>query len=117
MSDPILIELPMPPSTNNLFLNVRGGRVLAPKYRMWRAAAEILARSQVRSRRIAGPYRLEVRLCRPDRRRRDASNYIKACEDLLVSLGITDDDSQCQFVSAEWVATGPQCLVIVSEAT
>lgn len=114
VTDTLAIELPFPPSVNNLFVNGKSGRFVSPRYRAWKHEAGVIAKAQARGQRVAGPYRLDLKLVRPDKRRRDASNHIKPVEDLLVWLGVTDDDSECQFVSAAWVGSGPPCLVIVS---
>lgn len=110
---PLYFELPFPPSTNNLFVNGRSGRFVSRVYKAWKIEAGHIAKTQAGGRRIAGPYTLAIYLVRPDKRRRDASNYLKACEDLLVWLGITDDDCHCRKVSAEWMDSGPACLVEV----
>ena len=112
---PLYFRLPFPPTVNNLFINGRGGkgRFTSPAYREWKKAAGTLAKEQANGKRIAGTYAMEVRLVRPDARRRDASNYLKAVEDLFVALQVIDDDSECQFVSAEWVKKGPACFVAI----
>lgn len=110
-------ELPFPPSTNNLFVNVRrGGRVRSEAYKAWTDIAEWEMARQGR-RRILGPVAVSIALVRPDKRRRDASNTIKAVEDLLVSMGVieADDDRIVQKVSAQWVASGAPCTVLVVE--
>jgi crossover junction endodeoxyribonuclease RusA len=110
---PLIFELPFPPTVNNLFVNGRTGRFTSPAYRAWKIEAGTIAKGQAQGKRIPGPYALELQLSRPDKRRRDASNYIKPVEDLLVWLQITDDDSECQFVSAEWVGKGEGVRVAV----
>jgi crossover junction endodeoxyribonuclease RusA len=110
---PLIFELPFPPTVNNLFVNGPTGRFVSPAYRAWKIEAGTIAKGQAQGKRIPGPYALELQLSRPDKRRRDASNYIKPVEDLLVWLQITDDDSECQFVSAEWVGKGEGVRVAV----
>jgi crossover junction endodeoxyribonuclease RusA len=109
----LILELPFPPTVNNLFVNGKKGRFVSPAYKAWKIEAGIIAKAQVRGARIAGPFALELQLSRPDKRRRDASNYIKPVEDLLVWLGITDDDCECQLVSAQWVGRGAGVRVAV----
>lgn len=112
---PLYFEIPFPPSTNNLFVNGRNGRgrFTSPAYKAWKTEAGLVVKAQAKGKRIGGTYAMEVRLVRPDARRRDASNYLKAVEDLFVWLGVVDDDSECQFVSAEWVKKGPSCFVAI----
>lgn len=94
----------LPPSVNSLYRNVPGrGRVKTAKYNDWLAAAGAIIQTQVRSNeRIEGPYALRLRAYHPDKRRRDLSNLLKSTEDLLVNLGLIEDDSLCQIIEAEW---------------
>lgn len=55
---------------------------------------------------------------RPDRRRRDVSNYAKACEDCLVKSGLVEDDSLCQKLVLMWSGdepVKPACALITIE--
>lgn len=88
----IRITLPMPPSANGLFANVKGhGRVRTYAYRRWSDATGWLIRSG-RIRQISGPVRVEIRAGRPSRRR-DLDNLAKPCLDALVEFGVIPDDS------------------------
>lgn len=111
----IRYELPYPPTTNHLFANVRRGRIKTDVYRSWREAAGYSIIEQGR-KRIHGHVSLAIALVKPDKRRRDLSNSIKAIEDLLVSMAIIDDDSLVQRISIQWVADGAPCVVIIQEA-
>lgn len=102
------ITLPFPPTLNNLFLNVRGrGRVASKAYKAWQNAAGWELRAQ-RPQPIKGRYRLTVTLTAPDRRARDADNYIKAPSDLLKAMGVIEDDSLAKSVTAEWSDDPPK---------
>jgi len=79
------------------------GRVKTDKYKDWLIKAGLIVNSQLKTNdRIEGPYGLRLRAYRPDKRRRDLSNLLKATEDLLVALGVVEDDSLCQSIEAEW---------------
>ena len=103
----ISLSLPFPPSLNCLFRNVTkrdgkpGGRITTARYRTWLRAAknEVLAQQQIF---IVGPVMLTILLGRPDKCRRDCSNYIKALEDLLVRCELIEDDSLVQSLSVTW---------------
>jgi crossover junction endodeoxyribonuclease RusA len=98
------IELPLPPSANNLFINLRGGgRALAPKYRAWREAAVATIAVTVGGARVAGPYALRIEAGRPDKRRRDLDGLLKGISDALVKGQAVDDDSVCESIEAKWV--------------
>jgi crossover junction endodeoxyribonuclease RusA len=46
--------------------------------------------------------KLEIAFKRPDKRRRDLSNFIKVVEDFLVEMKIIEDDSQIHHLTAYW---------------
>lgn len=100
--DVIEISLPFPPSTNSLWR--RSGQRIhkSSRYTEWLRTAGFAALAQ-KPGAISGPYRLSVFAVRPDKRRRDIDNLLKATGDLLVSIGVIADDCLCQKVSAEWV--------------
>ena len=105
LSGGFTIFLPMPPSTNNLFVNVpRKGRVPSPEYVAWRKEADALYLSQKRPEPVTGPFRFLLEVVRPDKRRRDVSNLIKAAEDQIAHYGLIRDDCDAEEVCARWVA-------------
>jgi len=102
----IELRLPLPPSSNRLWRVGRGRTYKSPEYQEWLTTAGWIARSQ-RPGKINGAYALTVMASRPDRRRRDLDNFaFKAVSDLLVSLQIIADDSNCQELNAKWVSGG-----------
>lgn len=99
-----VIELPFPPSTNNLFINSRHGRFRSQKYDSWimEAGNEILRQ---RPSKHDGQVFLSFEFQEGrDNRRRDISNLIKAPEDLLVSHGIikADDQTVVRKIDLSW---------------
>ena len=101
----ITLRLDFPPTTNNLFVNLRrGGRLPSKGYKAWKMRAALAIRRQAQEP-IAGPVIINIQLGRPDRRRRDLSNYFKAPEDALVQHGLIDDDSMVQCLSMSWCNT------------
>ncbi len=100
----LTLRLPFPPTTNNLFFNLpgrRGGRAPSKGYKAWKERAAVAIRQQAPVP-VPGPVMLSIVLGRPDRRRRDLSNYLKALEDALVQHGLIDDDSMVQTLSVSW---------------
>lgn len=97
----ITLAIPAPPSTNNLFINVRGrGRAKTSRYLTWLRAAgnELLAQ---RPGHISGPVSVRIKV-RRRRKNQDIDNTIKAPLDLLVAHGVIDDDKCVHSVSAMW---------------
>lgn len=112
----IVLQIGYPPSTNRIWRNYRGRTVLSEQYREWREREgwNIIA-AQNRGG-ISGPYRLEIDAVRPDRRRRDLGNLEKPISDLLVSVGVIDDDSNAQEIRMRWVESGPPIVVRIEKA-
>ena len=100
----IVINLPFPVSTNNMFVNGTRGRFRSQKYESWKqeAGGEIMRQ---RPAKVAGPVNLffEFQEGR-DKRKRDISNLVKAPEDLLVAHGIieADDGSIVRSITSTW---------------
>jgi Holliday junction resolvase RusA-like endonuclease len=109
-----VITLPMPPSTNALFFNRKGGRTRTPEYEAWlEHAGHVLNRQSVKP--VEG--RVDVQIDLDDSRRGDADNRIKPVLDFLVKRGVLKGDSKkfVRRVSAGWEAvTG--CRVSISPA-
>jgi crossover junction endodeoxyribonuclease RusA len=113
------IILPVPPSVNALFANGKAGRgrFKTTKYKQWiELATWEFYRQRKSVARILGPYTIEIRL--PHNMRGDVDNRTKAMLDLLVDLGVTDDDRYCQQCVA---VRDPQrvsdCEVVVRSAS
>jgi len=115
---PIYLTLPLPPSSNNMFVNGKAGRgrFISPLYRAWKTEAGLLARSQSKQR-IEGPFAVQINAVRPDKRRRDIDNMIKPLVDLLVAQGFVTDDSEMQQITATWVEKGPPIWMAVRPCT
>lgn len=89
----MIAGLPLPPSTNNLYANKRGGgRVLTEEGRAYKEAVmKQLMTEGARARCPETPIVFSLWLLFPDRQRRDASNCVKAIEDALCSYLLYDD--------------------------
>lgn len=113
MKDVWVFRLPVPPSLNNLFVNVAGvGRVRGKKYTAWIAATrQRLATQQLPAEPITYHVDVAIKVPKPNRRS-DIDNRIKPVLDTLKGARILGDDSQVQRVSAEW-SDGTDCIVHV----
>jgi crossover junction endodeoxyribonuclease RusA len=111
MSAAAILRLTYPPSANKLWRYVSGRAIKSAEYRAWleQSAWECAAQKEIP---IAGAYAMHIMVSRPDKRRRDISNCIKAVEDAIVLSGMVEDDSLCQRITAEWVTDQP-CAVKV----
>lgn len=107
MPNPLVIDLPCPPSANRLWRTRRiKGRVLVykdPKYEKWLRSCWYYWHTSkpVHFKTIQGPFDAEILICPP--RKRDADNSAKALLDGAQSLGIIHNDSQARRVTQELV--------------
>lgn len=68
-------------------------------------------------KKIEGPYKLTMLVLRPDKRKRDLDNLLKATSDALVIAGAISDDSACVWIEAKWVSVSQhECVVMVEPA-
>ena len=103
--------IPLPPSVNSLYRNVPGkGRVKTQRYHTWLNAAG-WAIKEAKPEAVRGDYIMTLICQRPDRRRRDLGNTLKAIEDILVEHGIITDDSLAADIHLYWVGVGYECEV------
>jgi Holliday junction resolvase RusA-like endonuclease len=113
----------LPPSVNNLYPTRGGRRVKSEEYKQWIHDSGMHILSKKRTFKKKGykmpepPYKFELRLFFPDNRRRDASNYIKAVEDLVANMLGYDDKEHVELYVAKRVNTSyPRCEVILSQS-
>lgn len=111
------VNLPWPPSVNNLYINAGRKRVRSPRYRKWQDEAG-WALKAARPPAFDGPVSVTIELCPPDNRRLDADNRNKPILDLLVSHGvIKDDDSRhVRSVTARFVKDRVHSCTVIVEA-
>jgi Holliday junction resolvase RusA-like endonuclease len=110
-AETVELVLPVPPSTNALYRNKRGGgRVKTEAYRIWRAAAEQLGNAQRPGRRVG---QSDLSLYVPPGRA-DRSNLIKPLEDAAKAIGVIADDSPkyIRNVSIIVDASRSDCLLV-----
>lgn len=94
------IELPIPPSTNNLFVTRRGKRYKSNHYLAWIKEADLMLMVQ-RAKPVPSPVSIVVRIIGGDgwTRGRDLDNAIKPVLDLCKMAGLILDDNCNHVVS------------------
>lgn len=103
----IQLDLPMPPSVNALFANVKGkGRVKTAAYRKWREQAGWDVIAQGRPNQPVGKYEIQIALRRPNANS-DLENRSKAVADLLQEQRIIKDDKYCERLVMWWAEDLP----------
>ena len=99
--DVIAWDLPYPPSVNHYYRMFRGHMVISAEGRAYRSAVQAVVLSGKRRKPIEDSITMYVRVCPPDRRRRDLDNVIKALWDSLQHAGVYKDDSQISRYTVE----------------
>ena len=98
----IRITLPFPISVNALYSGMRR-RYKSKRYEKWIIEARTMLWNQhfipIKDKI---PLQITYILGRPDKRIRDAANYLKCADDLLVSQGVIPDDSWIHRGIFEW---------------
>jgi crossover junction endodeoxyribonuclease RusA len=102
------LSLPLPPSVNNLFVNVPGrGRAPSSHYTKWKSDAAICIMA-ARQKPIAGPFQATLTFDAPDKRPRDLDNMAKAPLDALKRAGLIEDDRLARKLTLEWGDAKPK---------
>lgn len=85
------VIVPLPPSVNNLFATVRGGRRVKSKaYKAWIAESVPTIEKLFRHE---SPYAVLMTVCGKVNKQRDIDNMVKPILDCLVQCGVIDNDT------------------------
>jgi crossover junction endodeoxyribonuclease RusA len=108
------IELSLPPSVNRLWRTTKaGGMHRSAQYTTWRAIALWQVAVQIKGKGIVGKYKATFHFVRPDKRRRDLDNLLKAAMDVMVTAKAVESDHLCEWLIARWVEDGPECVIML----
>tara|TARA_R110001606_G_scaffold168710_2_gene313435 strand:+ start:1152 stop:1514 length:363 start_codon:yes stop_codon:yes gene_type:complete len=97
-----ILLLPYPPSVNALWRNAGGRTYKTKRYTDWAADAARHISLQDKIETIRTPVQVELAVGRPDKRRRDIDNVVKAVFDLLEHHEILENDSLVHDFRAYW---------------
>ncbi|MCB7130393.1 MAG: RusA family crossover junction endodeoxyribonuclease, partial [Candidatus Brocadiales bacterium] len=121
MTEPITITLPeLPPPLSACFNNSsKRGRVKSARYKAWIELCRLTCLSLRNCQPIHGlvvVHYLYARVRNQDgsfnQAKRDVFNYEKATSDLLVKMGVIDDDSLIQKGTVEWGGEAPVTITV-----
>lgn len=96
------VTLPWPPSVNTYWRMFRGRMVISPHGREYRTAVAEQVMLQRCAMRWTVPLRVTIEAWRPDRRKRDLDNLLKAAIDALAHAGVFEDDAQIVDLRIYW---------------
>jgi len=94
-----MITLPWPPSVNSYWRTFRGRMIISKAGREYRQAVASLIQG---SWRYTKSVKVTITAYRPDNRKRDLDNLLKATLDSLTYAGIWEDDSQIVDLRIVW---------------
>lgn len=88
----IELSLPFPPSVNTYWRNFNGRMLISKKGREYRQAVADQVLIQRGAKHYEGKVKLTIEAFRPDKRKRDLDNLLKAPLDALTHAGVYMDD-------------------------
>ena len=112
----ITLTLPWPPSVNKYWRTFQGRMIISAEGRSYRKAVADQVLIQRGAKHYAGKLRVNIEAFRPDNRRRDLDNLLKAVLDGCTYAGVWEDDSNIVDLRIYWADTvGGMLKVKVSE--
>lgn len=110
------IELPWPPSVNSYWRTFQGRMLISKDGRAYRKAVQDAVTLNLANKHWEGQLKVEVEAFRPDNRKRDLDNLLKAILDGLAHGGVYLDDSQIVDLRIFWaVDKGGKVVVSIEE--
>lgn len=100
----IEVTLPWPPSVNHYWRSYRGMVVISEAGRKYRTAVAEQVFLQTRGKTTTGKLKVTIEAWRPDNRRRDLDNLLKAVLDSMGHAGLYIDDSLIVDLRIYWAA-------------
>lgn len=96
------ITLPFPPTVNTYWRKWNNRMVISEKGRAYRKAVAELMMLHGMQKHSKKLLQIEIRAYRPDNRKRDLDNLLKATLDSLANAGVYEDDSQIVDLRVYW---------------
>jgi len=112
----ITLTLPWPPSVNKYWRTYQGRMIISAEGRSYRKAVADQVLIQRGAKHYTGKLRVQIEAFRPDNRRRDLDNLLKAVLDGCTHAGVWEDDSNIVDLRIYWAESiGGMLKVKVSE--
>jgi crossover junction endodeoxyribonuclease RusA len=101
----VTLTLPWPPSMNTYWRTFQGRMIISAKGREYRKAVVEQVQAQGGCKNYEGKLCVEIEAFRPDKRRRDLDNLLKAVLDGCTHAGVWEDDSNIVDLRIYWADT------------
>lgn len=112
----ITLTMPWPPSVNKYWRTFQGRMIISAEGRSYRKAVADQVLIQRGAKHYTGKLRVQIEAFRPDNRRRDLDNLLKAVLDGCTHAGVWEDDSNIVDLRIYWAESiGGMLKVKVSE--
>jgi len=98
----IEITLPWPPTVNTYWRNFNGRTIISKRGREYRHEVLHQVLQQKADLKIDYAMKIEIQAFRPDRRRRDLDNLLKALLDSLAHANVMQDDALVEDLRVYW---------------
>ena len=98
----IEITLPWPPTVNTYWRQYQGRVLISAKGREYRKTVADQVLIQRANKHIDYAVKVEIECFRPDRRRRDVDNLLKALLDSMAHAGVMQDDALIEDLRVYW---------------
>lgn len=101
----VTLTLPWPPSMNTYWRTFQGRMIISAKGRAYREAVIEQVMLQGGLKGYKGKLVVEIEAYRPDKRKRDLDNLLKAALDGCTHAGVWEDDSNIVDLRIYWADT------------
>jgi crossover junction endodeoxyribonuclease RusA len=101
----ITLTLPWPPSMNTYWRTFQGRMIISAKGREYRKSVIDQVQLQGGANNYQGKLCVEIEAYRPDKRKRDLDNLLKAVLDGCTHAGVWEDDSNIVDLRIYWADT------------
>jgi crossover junction endodeoxyribonuclease RusA len=110
------LSLPWPPSVNRYWRTFQGRMIISAEGRTYRKAVADQVLIQRGAKHYQGKLKVQIEAWRPDNRRRDLDNLLKAVLDSLTHAGVWEDDGNIIDLRIYWAdAIGGMLKVNIQE--
>ena len=110
------LVMPWPPSVNTYWRMVKGRMIISKQGRDYRASVADQVMLQRGGKNFFCPLKVTIEAWRPDNRRRDLDNLLKAVLDALAHAGVYVDDSLIVDLRIYWAKdVGGMLKINISE--